>query len=129
MDPMSFNLRKRNIFGPRFGEIMGKHCHAALTASNRKDRAAYDAEVATIYQMLDTIETETDWKVDAAETNVPKVAAEAKPVEESAGPPPPPESGAATAKRPSTKVPSANSGKKRTPSTKRRGVGSGTDTK
>ena len=56
---MGFNLRSRNVLGPRFGELMGKHCHAAITAANKGDRDAYEARVADIYQMLDTVETES----------------------------------------------------------------------
>ena len=60
---MSFNKlrRKRDPFGPRFGELMGKHCHQALTAAARGKREEFDSLVKDLYQMLDTIETETEW--------------------------------------------------------------------
>lgn len=80
---MSFNTRKRNPIGPRFGELMGKHCHAALTAAARGKRAEYDREVADIYQMLDTVEQETNWN----DTDTPAVVApESKPAPKSASP-------------------------------------------
>jgi hypothetical protein len=69
---MSFNLRKRNIIGPRFGELMGKHCHAALTAAARHDRAEYDKCIAAIENMMDTIENETDWGGKPKGKPVPK---------------------------------------------------------
>jgi len=60
---MSFNRlrRKRDPFGPRFGELMGKHCHAALTAAAKGNRDEYDRLVKELYQMLDSIDTETEW--------------------------------------------------------------------
>lgn len=86
---MSFNRTKPNRLGPRFGEIMGKNCHAAITAANKGDRKAYDARVADIYRMLDTVETET-WgaKDDAADqptepVSPPSVAAEGEPAKAS----------------------------------------------
>jgi hypothetical protein len=64
---MSFNKarRKRDPFGPRFGELMGKHCHQALTAAARGKREEFEALVKDLYQMLDTIETETVWPEEA----------------------------------------------------------------
>jgi hypothetical protein len=61
---MSFNRRKRDPFGPRFGELLGKHCHAAITAASRGKREEYDRLIADIYQMLDSLESETAWPLD-----------------------------------------------------------------
>jgi hypothetical protein len=79
---MTFNLKKRNTFGPRFGEIMGKHCHAALTAAARKNRIEYERCVTEIYQMLDSIELETDWNESEPTATV---AAESKPAPKNTG--------------------------------------------
>ena len=63
---MSFNKvrRKRDPFGPRFGELMGKTCHQAITAAARGKREQFDRLVKELYQMLDSIETETVWPLD-----------------------------------------------------------------
>lgn len=63
---MSFNRvrRNRDPFGPRFGELMGKTCHQAITAAARGKREQFDALVKDLYQMLDSIETETVWPLD-----------------------------------------------------------------
>lgn len=110
---MSFNRRKRNALGPRFGEIMGKRCHAAITAANRLDREAYDREVADIHQMLDTIETET-WKQEDEPTPVEvqpaPVAAEVKPTAKRKRPAKKDTAGAGKSKRASGKAPRADAG-------------------
>ena len=104
---MGFNTGKRNGIGPRFGELMGKHCHAALTAANRQDRAGYDKEIADIYQMLDTIEQETDW---GDKDGTAKVAAASKPAPKSAGNPKKSKKGSAAPKRASGNKKDSNDG-------------------
>lgn len=74
---------RRNRLGPRFGEKMGRYCHAAITAAYRNQREVYDQAVANIYQMLDTVEQETwgqEEKANAA-NEVPEtvVATEGEP--------------------------------------------------
>jgi tRNA U34 5-carboxymethylaminomethyl modifying GTPase MnmE/TrmE len=87
---MSFNKirRQRDPFGPRFGELMGKHCHQAITAASRGKREEFDRLVKDLYQMLDSIETETDWpeekKVEKKDEPT-TVAPETKRVTKSAG--------------------------------------------
>lgn len=87
---MSFNKtrRKRDPFGPRFGELMGKTCHQAITAAARGKREQFDALVKDLYQMLDSIETETVWPEEkkAVEKDEPTpVAPKAKPAAKSPG--------------------------------------------
>jgi hypothetical protein len=134
---MGFNRKKRDAFGPRFGELMGKSCHAAITAAYKKNRTLYDREIATIYQMLDTIETETDWNDTKAEQTpfppraaaavaeslqVPDVAPEGERPAESAGDQAPDTDGAAAPVAPKRKPRSPNKGKKRATGTGRTGT-------
>jgi hypothetical protein len=121
---MSFNrLNRRNHIGPRFGELMGKHCHAALTAAARGKREEYDRCVADIYQMLDTVENETNWPETKREDprfvkekkDAPtKVAPESEPAAPSAGSTTPAPEGPAVSKPASSKPRSTNKRKKRT---------------
>jgi hypothetical protein len=86
---MSFNKvrRARDPFGPRFGELMGKTCHQAITAAARGKREQFDALVKDLYQMLDSIETETTWpeEKEVRKDEPTAVAPEAKRVTKSAG--------------------------------------------
>ena len=86
---MSFNKtrRVRDPFGPRFGELMGKHCHQALTAAARGKREEFDALVKDLYQMLDSIETDTVWPEEKKkdEPTPTPVAPKAKPAKKDPG--------------------------------------------
>ena len=79
---MSFNKlrRKRDPFGPRFGELMGKHCHQALTAAARGKREEFNRLVRDLYQMIDSIETETEWLEDRPSTKKEEKKDEPTPV-------------------------------------------------
>ena len=112
---MGFNRRKRDPFGPRFGELMGKECHAALTASARGNREQYDACVQRIYLMLDSIETETNWPDEKTEKkNEPTpVAAEGEPTTTSEGSEAQAVEGPAPARPTRKRTKRANAGKKR----------------
>lgn len=125
---MGFNKSNRNALGPRFGELMGKECHAAITAAYRKQYETYQRHVETIYQMLDTIETET-WgaeneknettgAVPVVEVPPTGVASEVESPKEGAGTKKAPAAGAGKSKRTGKGARSPNKGSKRTSSSK-----------